>query len=329
MPDELDKLLNDRASEQQEFEDVFEDILGKTDEEIEESLRKEKEKEALGEAGDATKDPKNGDSGTEYAFGKEQKPDAKDPEAGVATKPTSPDTSGQETDWQKKALEAEDELKKERQRTASWDGRIKAANEKTKTLEAQVATLLADKTDQVKAKTAAQDLSDKEKMELFKDNFPELHDFADILQRKMDSIKPVEELFPAKVDPITDPVVEEDPKTTPAGESSEHYKSMTKVHPDLDEMVNTGVLLTWINGQPEYIRSHLQAVYNKGNAEDVIKMATEFKRSTGWKSGINQVEKIKQDKLDSMRETQSQSGGPKAEAPDKNDFAAAAKEAGL
>jgi hypothetical protein len=94
-------------------------------------------------------------------------------------------------------------------------------------------------------------------------------------------------------------------------------------------MVKTGVLLTWINSQSEYIRSHLEAIYNKGSAEDVIKMATEFKRTTGWKSSVTQEDETKQDKLKSMLEAEGNSPGPKTDGPDKEDFAAAAKEVGL
>jgi len=323
MPNELDKLMDDRASDQKEFEDTFEDILGKTDEEIEESLKKAKEEEASGEAGDATKDQKNENSESNYSFGKDQIV-VSDPA------PIVPDTTDKESDWQKKAQDLESELTKEKQRTASWDGRIKAANEKTKKLEEQVATLLSDKSEKVAAKKTEQDMSDKEKMELFRENFPELADFADILQRKMDAYDVSNK---AKVEPKVEESDTTDTtptKTEPAKQEgpSDHYKAIVKVHPELDEIVNSGVLLSWINQQEEFIRPHLSKVYNRGSADEVISVVTEFKNKTGWKSQVGNLNP-KQDKLNSMIEANGESPGPKADAPDKNDFNATAKEIGL
>jgi hypothetical protein len=324
MPDDLDKVLADRKQEQDEFEDAFEDILGKTDEEIEKSLQEAKDKEeAEREAGSANKDVRNDtdDPESNYSFS--------DNSEGIAQpKPAASKTA--ETDWQAEADRLKADLDKEKQRTASWDGRIKAANDKTKALEEQVATLIADKTETIDAKTAAQTLSDQEKIDLFKENFPELGDVTEILQRRIDD--GIKKVTPAKVEPKIEPAVAdtgsvEDHATGKV--STPHYNAIAKAHPDIDEIVNTGVLTTWVNNQEDYNRKHFESIMAKGSADDVIGMATEFKRVTGWKSQITPNKTTKQDKLDSMRETNSQSGGPKSEGPDKMDFYGTAKEIGL
>ena len=324
MPDELDKLMEERAKEKSDFEDAFNDVLGETDEEIDASLAKAKKDEEAAKAGDATGEQSKDSTESSYAFNK----DPQEPE-NVPAKPANENAG---TDWQKKYVELEEELKKEKQRTASWDGRIKAANEKSKKLEEQVAILLKEREEKQAAKTAEQDMSDKEKMDLFRENFPELADFADIMERKMSAMKPTSNA------PAKDPSPEPDPSTAdtepkarddvrPDGPTP-HYLKITKVHPELDEIVASGKLLSWINTQPDYIRPHLSKVYNRGTADEVISVITEFKNKTGWKSDVVAANP-KQDKLNSMLESEGESPGPKAEGPDKNDFLGAAKEIGL
>jgi len=319
---ELDKMIEVRAKEKSEFEDAFEEVLGKTDEEIEASVKKAKEDEEAAKAGDATGEQSTKPSDDSYAFNKDQQ--ETDPV------PAKPANDNQGTDWQTKYEELDKELTKEKQRTASWDGRIKAANEKSKKLEDQVAILLKEREEKQATKTAEQDMSDKEKMDLFRENFPELADFADILERKLDGIK-----APA---PVKDPTPEPDPaeadKDPKAGDDvkpsgpSPHYVKITDTHPELDEIVASGKLLSWINTQPDYIRPHLSKVYNRGTADEVISVITEFKSKTGWKSDVVATNP-KQDKLNSMLEAGGESPGPKADGPDKQDFAGTAKEIGL
>jgi hypothetical protein len=322
--DVLDELQEGRAKDQQEFEDAFNDVLGDTEEKVDETLKKEVEAEASAGAGDAQGEQKNEGSDSSYAFDRQ----AAEP---VDPKPVDPvpDTSGDSANWQSKAEELEAELAKEKQRTASWDGRIKAANEKSKKLEEQVAILLKERNEKVEAKTAKQDLDDKEKMELFKENFPELADFADILERRMAGFRAP---APAKVEPepeateVTPAPAKADTNEPP--EPSKHYLAITKVHPELDEIVNSGKLLSWINQQADYIRPHLSRVYNSGTADEVISVVTEFKNKTGFTSAVAE-NNPKQDKLNSMLEADGESPGPKSEGPDKNDFAGTAKSIGL
>jgi hypothetical protein len=97
-------------------------------------------------------------------------------------------------------------------------------------------------------------------------------------------------------------------------------------------MVNTGVLLTWINLQPDFIRPALETIYTSGNAESVIKMVTEFKDKTGWVSQLTKADdkgKTTNTKLASMVEVNSEGVAPTGKTVDKNDYDQAAKDAGL
>lgn len=328
MPDELDKLKEDRANARKEFEDAFNEVLGSTDKEIEENLKKDIEAEEAAKAGDATREQSSKDSASEYAFNKTQT-EGTDPVPSSTA--SASDTRNKEVNWQEKCAELEAELTKEKQRTASWDGRIKAANEKSKKLEEQVAILLKEREEKQAAKTAEQDMSDKEKMDLFRENFPELADFADIMERKLNQIKPS---APAKAEPKEEDPGQEDTTEAPAKAEekpegpSEHYLKILKVHKDIDEIVGSGQLLSWINQQEEYIRPHLSKVYNSGTADEVISVVTEFKNKTGWVSKVAPPNP-KQDKLNSMLEAEGESPGPKSDGPDKNDFQGTAKEIGL
>lgn len=304
--------------DQKEFNEVLDDIFDKTDEELQQE-EMDKAKKANEASGDATEDlPKTEETKT--------------PEAEPAPEPEAdpkPDTGMAEsgTDWKAKAEELEAELKKERQRTGSWDGRIKAANQKVKELEAENETLRQQVESKATEQVSQEEQSEQEIMDTFRATFPELTEVVDILENKIKKIQPA--AAPAKEKPKQDidPKPEADP--APSTDESEHYLKISKAHPDIDELVRSGAMITWINTQPEYIQPYLNSVVAKGTADQVINTVSEFKNKTGWKSSVLGEKDVKKKKLQSMMETDSQSAGPKSEGPDKNDFAGAAKEAGL
>lgn len=320
MPEDTFVTKEQVDKDQNEFEDVFNEINDKTDEEIAEDEAK-RAKEAAEESGDSTKEQHTN------ADGQDPEPDPEPAEAD----PT-PDTvlTGEIDQLNSRVAELESELKKEHQRTSSWDGRIKAANEKVKSLEAENQTLK----EQLEAKPAADpteegELSDKEKMDMFRTSFPELTDVVDILEKKINKIKPAK---PSEVPAKTDiEPAKADPKPAET-DTTEHFKLISEKHPDIDELVKSGALTTWINKQENYIQPYLNDVCAKGTADQIINMVSEFKTKTGWKSRIEQgnKDKDKQTKLDAMKETGDNSGGPlNDKEPDKTDFAQGAKDAGL
>lgn len=321
--------LDQYQKEKKEFSDAIDEVFAeetKTDDEIIKSMDdKQTDKDTNAASGDATKDSdtdpaaavdSNKDK-TDDLFTTGQEQGVAADESAAAAAATDGTDSG-ETDWQKKAKDAEAELQKERQKTASWNGRITKANQRALDLEAEIEKL---KTDQ-----PAKDIdskSDNEVLDRFRSDFPELADVVDVLQKRIDGNTPAQAKEPVPAAAPTD----SEPQTTT------HMEDIRKVHKDLDEMVNSGVLLTWINNQADFMKPHLESIYRTGNTQQVIDMVSRFKETSGWKSQLEQhgdnKNKSKQEKLDALKEVNSEGGGPPANGPDKNDFDGAAKEAGL
>ena len=324
---------NQLEKDQEDFASAFGEIVDKTDEEIKEEEAK-KAQEADG-AGDATKDQSNDADNSQASTD-----DTTDDESASQQKAAATDTTDN-TDWKAEAEKFESELKKERQRTSSWEGRIRVANEKAKKLEAEIVELRKKLDDKATAKANEDDQSDEEVMSKFKETFPELVEVLDIYQKKIDKLQSA---APAKTEPepvvpdtTTDDTQSKDDEAEQARNAAaqEHRSAIVSAHPEIDEIVGSGILLTWINQQPDYIRPHLEDVYygkdGKGSSQQVVAMITEFKNKTGWKSQlVSGKNKDKSDKLKSMEEVDSTSGGPVDKTgPDKNDFDQGAKDAGL
>lgn len=338
MPDEAIVTEEQYKKDEEDFNSIFEDISSKSDEDIkkdEDAAKAEKDKDER--TGESDKDPvMEGLS--------EIKPDGEElnQSDGAGQKLDQSATNTDDSMLQLKIDSLEAELKKERQRTASWDGRIKASNQKAKDLEAEN-TELKEKIAKLEAASeTAEGQSEQEVLDTFRKGFPELADVVDILQKKIDGVSA--KSVKAKTDPEPKPAAkpaEEDPAPAAAAatdsaatdDSTDHMGKIRKVHKDIDEIVSTGVMQTWINSQSDSIRPLLHNIYTgqngQGSAEQVITMTTNFKKNTGWRSQLDTSRANTEDKLNSMREAEGESAGPTEEGPDKNDFAQGAKDAGL
>jgi hypothetical protein len=311
-----------------EFDDAFNEIVDKTDEE----LAQEAVDEALKNTDEASGDAQKDQSEDKPA---EQKP-VEDPIPSDVDQQKAADTSTKETSfYEDRIKELEEQLAKETQRTASWDGRIKAANKRVKELEAENKKLTEQllELNSNKSSKSGDSQSDEEVMATFRETFPELVEVIDIMQRKIDA-KATAPTTPAKEStyvPDDDDEEDEGEKLKAEMEKvrQEHLNTIRKAHPGMDEMVSTGVLKSWINTQPEYIQPHLNQIYKTGSSNQIIKMISEFVEQTGWKSQLDNKGNSKQDKLKSMMDTGNNSPGEVSGTPDNSDFAAAAKEAGL
>ena len=320
MPDDK---LNEEVNE---FDEVFNEIVDKTDEELAEEAVKEAQKKADEASGDANKDQQT-DVDPDPAANA-------DPNPADGDQKPDPDTTPKDTSfYEDRITELEAQLSKETQRTASWDGRIKAANKKVKDLEAENKQLRDKLLEDSSPGSSSDDQSDEEVMATFRKTFPELVEVIDIMQKKIDAKATSPTPTPAKEtsydadqDLMTD---EEEYKKEEARLHKEHIGRIKATHKDLDEMIKSGALMQWINEQPDFIRPHLTNIYQSGSSEQIIKMLSEFKTKSGWKSQSQRQANSKQDKLNSMREAEGDSQGPTDNAPDPNDFAGAAKEAGL
>jgi hypothetical protein len=331
---ELDQYQKDKD----EFSNAVDDVLGadegKSDEEIIAEMDK-KQADNSDVGGEPKKDPD---------IPVVEKPaDAIAPEAddltgqGIApvTKKEIEDPPDTIEAWKSNAEALEAELAKEKQKTSSWNGRITAANTKVKELEEKIATLEETATAAQSKEANTSNDSDNEVLERFRVDFPELSNVVDIMQKRIDGVAAP---APAKAaEPSTPEPDDSKPAAGTADEDAkkvraDHISAIRKEHPDLPEMVNTGVLLSWINKQPSYIRPTLETIYKKGKAEDVVVMVTNFKKDTGWKSQLKQADdnnKTATDKLNSMKEVTSETHTPSGTEIDKEDYDQGAKDAGL
>jgi len=328
MPDKGIVTTEQINEEEKDFDEVFNDIVDKSDEDLQAEADKAKETDA--DSGESKKD-QSADAVGGKPVEDPIKPDSSDPN------PESDTEAGlTQEDWKVKAEKLEAELQKERQRTSSWDGRIKAANKKAKELEAEVKMLRA-KLDENDSGSSEEEQSDQEVMDKFKVTFPELIDVIDIMQRKIDA-----NTSPAK-DPVQSDTTDDDfdPESANSDDDGNaadvavcDMAEVRKIHRDVDEAVSSGKIVTWINSQPDYIRPSLENVYyganGYGTTQQVIDLVNNFKTQTGWKSDLLKTEDTKADKLNSMMESEGGSGGPVDKTgPDKSDYDAAAKDAGF
>jgi hypothetical protein len=325
--------LDQYQKEKEEFSDAVDDVLSadetKTDEEIIAEMDKKKaDNSDVG--GEPKKDP-------DVPAAKDPEPDDKSKDDDLTGQGVIPATQEIEdppitdADGTKTVESLEAELAKEKQKTSSWNGRITAANTKAKELEEKIATMESAATKAVTKEADTSNDSDNEVLERFRTDFPELAGVIDILQKRVDGIAPA--VAPVKADPEPDSTKSAADDTAVKQELEDHVSAIRKVHPDLSEMVNTGVLLTWINQQPEYIRPSLETIYRNGKPEEVINMVTEFKSKTSWKSQLDKTNdsnnKSADDKLNSMREVNSETIVPDGKTVDKSDYDQGAKDAGL
>jgi hypothetical protein len=335
MPKDAMVDLDQYQKDKEEFDEATDIVLAadpeKTDEEILAEMDKKKE-DGEGEPGEGTQDPDKSKSDDPAAadpalFGvSPEKVGDKTPAIPEVTDPVKkPDVGTDDTDWKAEAERLKTELATEKQKTSSWNGRITAANKRAEDAEKKLELAAKDKpVDDPDADDSTK--SDVAKLEKFGEDFPELKNTIDIILKKVEGkADKTQDKDPIKTDPIEEKADEK------AADLSTAQAEIRKAHPDIDEAVNSGVLLTWINQQADFIRPTLQTIYNKGEATEVIKMVTEFKNKSGWKSQLvtdkTKVDTSKEDKLKNMIETNSESGGAPAGEPDKNDFDGAAKEA--
>lgn len=324
---ELDEYQKDKEEYAEALDAVFDG--DKSDDEINKELD-DKLGKRPDEAGDATGDsadePGN-EAGTEDD--KIKDPSDQDPGQGLKNSDTTDDGESDCTEctaMKLKLKEAEDRAEKAEQKMSSWNGRIKAANARVKELEGQ----LSDKG------PSADELSDQEKIDQFVKDFPEFSDVVDVMDNRYKTKAKAKDSSTydpdAPLDGDDDDATAAKAKTDTTSkakvEPTDHYKEIVAQHPDIDELERSGVLITWIRKQPDYIRPHLDKVLTTGTSNEVNNMVTEFKTQTGWKSQLETDADPKKRKLQAMLNADgSESPGPKAGGPDKNDYKGAAEEA--
>jgi len=232
-----------------------------------------------------------------------------------------------------RVVELEAELAKERQKTSSWSGRISAANKRADEAEAKAADL-EERIAKLEAGSGPDtdgEGSTGDKSKLITDFFSEFPEFEAPLRAllaealgtgKGVTIDEVKQAIQPEIDAVSE-------KVSAQTAQEKFFKALSAKHPDAQELVDSGKILDWINQQKAYIAKELERVYRQGTVTEASALLDEFKRTTGYSSQKTQEHTTTQnnDKLASMLEVESDSSGPPAGEPDKNDFDAAADEA--
>jgi len=186
----------------------------------------------------------------------------------------------EETEDAKKLRE---DLEKERQKTRSWEGRIRAANERAKKAEEEAEKLRQQqaKPKEEKPSEVPGDAEEETAVKAFRDEFPDLP--KPILALVKKEILPlVRDLVKAelgKIDPVVKDV-ESIKKHIEVDTTSSHLKAITDAHPDWEKIVSSGDLDVFIESQPSYVRKALEQVKAAGETEEVIDMFSQYK---DWK----------------------------------------------
>jgi hypothetical protein len=170
----------------------------------------------------------------------------------------------------------------ELQRTKSWDGRLSAKDREVNALKEELerVRLLA----QAKADADPNDDTDDASVTAFLEEFPEL---AAPIQKMIEKVtrqhgKKVADDITSNVDRRLAPIAQTVQETTVA----KHVSTIRAAHNDFEALVQGEDLQTWINEQPKYMQPALRDVYERGYAEDVVDMLTQYKDSRGLTSQV-------------------------------------------
>ena len=210
---------------------------------------------------------------------------------------------------------------------ASWEGRIKKANERADLAESKLAKLEAttkETTVDSPSTEADGDSDDDTVLKEFESEFPDLVKPVQIMTKKY-AAKTADE----RLEKVT-PTVEKLEQEAKQSAEDKHYAPIDKAHPDWRKIYEAGDLQKWIDTKPPLQRRVLSEVVQNGSQEEIIDMFTDYKKS-------NNISTDKEPKnpggdnsdLESIVVVKSQSAGPPAGAPDKNDFDAGWNEANL
>ena len=214
----------------------------------------------------------------------------------------------------------EADLAAEKQRNSSWEGRIKAANQRADKAEAGTGKSTTDKGEQ-----ALPNDEDDLILEEFIEEFPSLEKPMKILATKI-----AREMVESQMANIT-PTLTQVQETVESNAIDEHLGKITQAHSDWRSIHTSGALKTWISKQPNFLQPGLNKVVEDGSAEDIIELFTTYKKSTGQlkTSTDSGSRKTPEQKLKELEAVQHQSSGPPKDSKksDKNDFDAGWDEA--
>ncbi|MCK5117922.1 MAG: hypothetical protein KAR44_15105 [Candidatus Aegiribacteria sp.] len=215
----------------------------------------------------------------------------------------------------------EADLAAEKQRNSSWEGRIKAANQRADKAEAGTGKSTTDKGKEEALPNEEDDLI----LEEFIEEFPSLEKPMKILATKI-----AREIVEGQMDTIN-PTLARVQETVESSAIDEHLGKITQAHSDWKQIHTSGALTTWIGKQPNFMQPGLNKVVEDGSAEDIIELFTAYKRATGQlkTSTDSASRKTPEQKLKELEAVRHQSSGPPQDKKKvaKDDFDSAWDEA--
>lgn len=217
---------------------------------------------------------------------------------------------------------------KELQRTKSWEGRIRAANQRAEEAEQKLIKELqarpAPAKEPVIPPSAADEsvLADDDELKEFFEEYPEL-------------VSPFNKLVDRKGEKIARRIVQEElQKITPKIDvletkykedvDNKHFKVIAEAHPDWETYVENGELTNWIEAQPALVQKELNRVMTAGSTREAIELLTMFKSN---KSQKNTNTTTPNKKADDLAAVPASTGGPPIATPNSADYDAAWEEA--
>lgn len=201
----------------------------------------------------------------------------------VSTQPDTASTGDTQPAEQQPEQDYKSLYEKEVQRTKSWDGRLSAKDRELQELRHQM-TAMEQRINAAAQTQQTQEQSDEldESVKGFLEEFPEL---AKPIQKMIDKAAArygrtvaddVTQRFEQRLESTLKPIA-----TTVQETSVErHLNTIKSAHNDFEDIVRSGALQEWIGTQPRYMIPALQAVYDRGQAQDVVDLIGQYKSAT-------------------------------------------------
>lgn len=255
----------------------------------------------------------------------------------TSTTDTTTDTTGENTNAPDKDSTGGDPdfkslYEQEKQRTSSWEGRIKAANRRAEQLQqeldaAKKSTSNQDKDTALPGSDDA-DLKKDEDLAAFFNDYPELEKpFLKLVEKKSLAVarKIFDEKF-AEIEPRLTNVTTRLDET----DAERHFKAIREKHSDFENLVTDGTMEQWIDKQPTLLQKRYREVAQNGTANEVIELFDLIKGTTKTAPTSTTTSVGQSSRAQRMADAEAVVGShtkPGSGKPDPNDFDAAFSDA--
>jgi len=204
---------------------------------------------------------------------------------------------------EERIAELEADLASEKQRSASWDGRIKAAATRQKAAEDELEALKSSQKDKSQSDDALPEGENElDIVKEFTDEFPALKAPIELMI-KQEAKKIVKESLKDVA-----PQMQQVQDTLAESSNQAHLSAITNAHSDWTTIRDTGKLQKWIDVQPSFLQKSLQKVYESGDTQEVIEMFSAYKKANSINQNRETAETKK--KAEKLLAVKHQTGGP-------------------